>query len=381
MKNLGFGTMRLPLLDPSDPTSIDQEQVNKMADLFLERGFTYVDTAYMYHNHHSEGAVRKAFTERYPRDRFVLADKMPISFVKTAEDYPRFFAEQLERTGAGYFDYYLLHNINGKSLPIVEETGGFDYLFKLRDEGKIRHAGFSFHDTPELLESVLSKYPGVEFVQLQLNYVDWDSEVVQARKNYEVCVKYGKKVVVMEPVKGGALANVPAEVTELFRGIAPEASNASWAVRFAASQPAVFMVLSGMSSFEQMEDNSAYMIDFKPLDETEKAAVDKAVGIIRDKIAIPCTSCRYCVNHEPGCPVNMAIPEYFGIYNSVCQFGQSWSSTQKYRNLRNSGHAAPSECLACGQCESHCPQHIGIIEQLQKLSSMEELMTGTSFKL
>ena len=381
MRPFGFGTMRLPLTDPDNPASIDQAQVNRMADRFLEAGFTYVDTAYMYHNQMSEGAVRQAFVDRYPRDRFVLADKMPVAFVKTADDYPRFFAEQLERCGVQYFDYYLLHNLSRKSLGLAESTGAFAYMQQLKAEGKILHAGFSYHDTADLLEDLLQKHPEMEFVQLQLNYIDWENELIQARKNYEVCVRYGKPVVVMEPVKGGALADPPEEVRALFHSVDADASPASWAIRFAASLEGVFMVLSGMSNLAQMEDNLSFMRHFQPLGETERSVLDRAVALLQARIAIPCTGCRYCVNHEPGCPMQIAIPEYFGIYNTVKAYGQAWSTTLRYRNLRAEGHGAPGDCIGCGQCESHCPQRIPIIDWLQKLAGMEELMEKGSFPL
>jgi len=366
MKKLGFGAMRLPLLEPGKQSAIDQEQVNMMADYFLDNGFTYVDTAYMYHNNMSESAVKKAFVERHPRDSFLLADKMPVAMVRTSGDYQRFFEEQQRRCGVDYFDYYLIHDITRRSVDNVERTGGFEYMVKLKKEGKARHIGFSYHDNAELLDRILTAHPEMEFVQLQINYIDWEDEVIQSRKNLEVCLKHGKPVIVMEPVKGGALARVPEEVEKMFREYDPDASVASWAVRFAASLDNVIMVLSGMSSMEQMVDNVSYMKDFKPLNDEEKGIIKRAVDIINSKTAIPCTACRYCVNHEPGCPQNIAIPEYFALYNNVKLHGMSWSTIQGFRSL-SQDYGVPADCIECGQCEEHCPQHIEIIKWLKEM--------------
>lgn len=245
MKKLGFGMMRLPLLEPGKQSAIDQEQVNRMADYFLENGFTYADTAYMYHGGMSEVAVRKAFAERHPRDSFVLADKMPVAMVKSTDDYPRIFAEQQKRCGVDYFDYYLLHDVNRLCIDNVEQTGGFEFMKKLKEEGKARRIGFSYHDNAELLDKILDRHPEMEFVQLQINYVDWDNEAIQSGKCYEVCVKHGKPVIVMEPVKGGALAKVPEEIVKMYKSNNPDASIASWAVRYAASLDNLIVVLSG----------------------------------------------------------------------------------------------------------------------------------------
>lgn len=363
MKKLGFGTMRLPLLPGGSQKDIDLDQTKQMMDYFLEQGFTYVDTAYMYHDYTSELAVREALVKRHPRESFLLADKMPVAMVKDASDYPRIFAEQLEKTGADYFDYYLIHDVSRRVFSKVEKTGGFEYVQTLKEEGKVKHIGFSYHDDAELLDEILSRHPEMEFVQLQINYADWDDPLIQSRKCYEVCCKYGKDVFVMEPIKGGSLANVPEKVASLYKEYKPDASIASWAVRFAASHENVKMVLSGMSTLDQMKDNLSYMNSFQPLNDEELKLVDEAVKIIRDSYAVACTSCRYCVNHEPGCPMNISIPEYFSLYNVVHQHGNSWSVTQAHRTLKET-YGTPDQCIGCGQCEQHCPQHIKIIEVL-----------------
>ncbi len=366
MKKLGFGTMRLPLIPGGKQTDIDQEQVNRMADCFLENGFTYVDTAYMYHDYMSERAVKKAFVDRHPRDSFVLADKLPAAMVKTAEDYPRLFAEQAEKCGVDYFDYYLLHDITRLNLDTVEKTDGFGFMKKLKEAGKAKVIGFSYHDNAELLDKILAAHPEMEFVQLQINYVDWEDAAIQSRLCWEVCRKYGKQVMVMEPVKGGALARIPEDAQAILKARDEKMSIASWAVRFAASLEDVAIVLSGMSNMEQMMDNISYMKDFAPLEKGDLEAIDEVVRIVRSSIAVPCTGCRYCVNHAPGCPMNIAIPEYFALYNNVHQYGKSWSTIQAFRSLTRD-YGVPADCIECGQCEAHCPQHIDIIKRLKEV--------------
>ena len=367
-KKLGFGLMRLPLSDPSDDGAIDLEELKKMVDLFMERGFTYFDTAWMYNGFKSEEAVKPALVDRYPRDSFTLTTKLHSAFINSLEDRDKIFNEQLRKTGAGYFDYYLVHGIEGSSIDKYEELRCFDYILQKKEEGLVRHCGFSFHDTPELLDRILSDHPQMEFVQLQINYLDWESEWIRAKECYEVAVKHGKPVIVMEPVKGGTLAKLPYPAEKMFKEHDPDASMASWAVRFAASLENVMVVLSGMSNVAQLEDNTSYMKDFKPLTEEEKEMCFKAADIINSQIAIPCTACHYCTD---GCPMNIAIPEYFSLYNEDMREDlehKGWTiNFSTYENMTASRGKA-SDCIQCGQCEGVCPQHLPIIENLKKVS-------------
>ncbi|MBR6569556.1 MAG: aldo/keto reductase [Clostridia bacterium] len=368
MKKLGFGMMRLPRLDPSTPSSVDVEQVKEMVDLFMAKGFTYFDTAIMYCGFASQGVAKQALVDRYPRESFQLATKLHFGFLKTEEDRDRIFNEQLEQTGAGYFDYYLLHGVEAVSYPKYEQLDCFSWLLDKKAKGLVKHAGFSYHDSPELLDRILSEHPEMEFVQLQINYLDWESEWVHSRGVYEVAAKHGKPVIVMEPVKGGTLAKVPEKAEQLLREADPAMSVPSWAVRFSASLDNVMMVLSGMSNVAQMQDNLSYMEDFKPLTKQETEVVHKVADIINAQIAIPCTGCAYCTE---GCPKQIAIPQFFSLYNedmreNLAEKGWTVSFTS-YRNLTQKyGRAA--ECIACGQCEAVCPQHLPIIELLQKVS-------------
>ena len=369
MKKLGFGLMRLPLLDPENDASVDVEQVKKMVDLFMSRGFTYFDTAIMYNGFASQRVAREAIVERYPRESFTLATKLHSAFFDSLEDRDRVFGEQLEQTGAGYFDYYLIHGVESESLEKYEKYDCFNWLLEKKAQGLVRHAGFSFHDTPELLDRILTKYPEMEFVQMQLNYLDWESEWIQSRAVYETAVKHGKPVIVMEPVKGGTLAKVPAAAEKLLREADPSMSIPSWAIRFAASQENVMMVLSGMSNVEQMRDNISYMEDFKPLTAEETAMMHRAAEIIRKQIAVPCTGCSYCT---AGCPMRIPIPKYFSLYNedmreNLEEKGWTINFTNYEKLAEHFGKA--SDCISCGQCEGVCPQHLPIIGLMKKVAA------------
>ncbi len=360
MKKLGFGLMRLPLLDGNDQKSFDKEQICLMVDSFLEQGFTYFDTAYMYHDGASENVIKEVLVDRYPRDSFMLATKLPTMSLNEVEDMERIFNEQLQKTGAGYFDYYLLHCLTKDYYATATRLGAFDFVMKKKQEGKVGRIGFSYHDNAELLDEILTAHPEVEFVQLQINYLDWEDNGVQSRKCYEVARKHGKDIIVMEPVKGGTLANLPPRAEKLLRDKEPQMSAASWAVRFAASCEGVILVLSGMSNIQQLTDNTGYMADFKPLTEEETKLVFRAADIINSAVSIPCTSCRYCVE---GCPMNIPIPEYFALYNAEKQ-GEAKDS---YENV-GKGLGKASDCIACGQCEGHCPQHLEIIKFLRDVA-------------
>ena len=356
MKKFGFGCMRLPLKGSQE--EIDYDELKKMFDHFMANGYTYFDTAYFYHGGKSEVAVKDCLVSRYPRDSFTIATKMPVRICNTEEDVDRYFNEQLERTGAGYFDYYLLHALDRDRMPTVKDLHIYEYVKAKKEAGLIKHLGFSFHDTADILENILTEYPDFEFVQLQLNYLDWKSPNVQAEKCYEVCVKHGKPVVVMEPVKGGKLADVPEEALANFKAYAPDATPASWAIKFAADLDNVMVVLSGMSNLEQVEDNIKTMNGFTSLNDEEKAILDKNAEIIRAANPIPCTACRYCVD---GCPMNIAIPEYFDLAND--KRPKLW----EYDRLVALGHGKASDCIKCGQCENACPQHLPITEYLENI--------------
>ena len=366
-KKLGFGCMRLPVVN-GDMEQIDDELFCKMIDTFMEQGFTYVDTAYPYHNQKSEGAVKRCLVDRYPREKFYLADKMPVWNVKEYADYEKIFNEQLERCGVEYFDFYLLHAMNRARVAETEELGGYEFVQKMKAEGKIKHIGFSFHDTADALDEILAKHPEMEFVQLQINYYDWESENVQSRKCYETAVKYGVPVIVMEAVKGGTLANLAPEAANILEGLDAKASYASFAVRYVASLEHVFMVLSGMSDYEQLVDNTSYMKEFVPLSETEQEGIAKVVEALAKLPTIACTKCRYCVD---GCPQNINIPGLFQAYNNVVQFGDNAVTRRSYKQaIKDRGLA--SSCVKCGLCEEQCPQQLEIRDLLEKVAEVFE---------
>ena len=350
-KNFGFGCMRLPM----NGEEVDLEQTKKMVDTFIEQGFNYFDTAHGYIQGKSEKALKECLTSRYPRDKYILTDKLTANFFKKEEDIRPLFESQLEICGVDYFDFYLMHAQGAGNYAHFKECHAYETAFELKKEGKVRHVGISFHDKPEVLEQILTEYPEVEVVQIQFNYVDYDDPAVQSRACYEVCRKHNKPVIVMEPVKGGNLVNLPedakAVLDELYGG-----SPASYAIRFAAGFPGMMMVLSGMSSMEQMNDNLSYMKDFQPLNEAELAAVKKVQEIFKSKNLIPCTACRYCID---GCPKHISIPDLFAIMNTK-QIYHDWNADYYYNVVHTALGRKASDCLKCGKCEKVCPQHLQI---------------------
>lgn len=361
---LGFGLMRLPQKDGI----IDVEQVKKMADHFMAKGFTYFDTAYVYGGGASELAAKEAIVSRFPRESFQLADKLPVIDIKKEEDMEAFVQTSLERTGAGYFDFYLLHALNASKVEICDKFNAWDYMLKLKERGIAKHVGFSFHDSAEVLDRILTDHPEMEFVQLQINYADWDSANVQSRACYEVARKHNKPVLIMEPVKGGSLATMTPDIQAKFKAANPDVSVSSWAVRFAASLDGIITVLSGMSDLQQMEDNTSYMEHFQPLNDSERAVIDEVVKILNSIPTIPCTACRYCVD---GCPMQINIPAIFSAYNTYLVYGNLQGAKNSYKNAIKD-HGMASSCVHCLQCEAQCPQKINITERLKEIAKVLE---------
>ncbi|MCR4690361.1 MAG: aldo/keto reductase [Lachnospiraceae bacterium] len=365
-KKLGFGLMRLPRIEGSDDV-IDIEQTKKMVDLFMEAGCTYFDTAWIYPG--SEDAMRQALVERYPRDSYTVATKNAAwAGCKTREDAIAQFETSLQRTGAGYFDYYLLHNLGQGRTKAFDEFDMWTFAFEMKAAGKIRHVGFSFHSTPEELEEILTAHPEAEFVQLQINYGDWENIEVQSRKVYEVARKHNKPVVIMEPVKGGLLAAPPESVAKILKEANPNASYASWAIRFAASLDGVIAVLSGMSNVEQMEDNLSFMRDFKKLDDAEQEVMTKARKALEAIPIVPCTSCNYCAKV---CPMNIGISGTFSCLNVIRLYNNVERALHEEQfSVINPGKKRANECIKCGACEAACPQHIKIRDTLEEAATL-----------
>ena len=358
-KNFGFGCMRLPMKGDE----VDTEQFCRMVDAFMEAGFNYFDTAHGYISTKSEPAIRECLTSRYPRDSYVLTDKLSGSFFKEESDIRPFFQSQLEICGVDYFDFYLMHAQSADSFAKFKRCRAYETALELKAEGKIRHMGISFHDTADVLEQILTEYPQVEVVQLQLNYVDWEDPAVQSRKCWEVCRKHNKPVIVMEPCKGGSLAQLPDDAKAALDAL-EGGSPASYASRFAAGQEGVFMVLSGMSDMAQMEDNIGFMKQFRPLDDREMAAVAQVCAIFRGQDLIPCTACRYCTD---GCPMKISIPDLFACMNAKKTF-QTWNADYYYESVHTVNSGKASACVKCGKCEAACPQHLPIRELLVKVA-------------
>lgn len=361
IKKLGFGLMRLPKKDGT----IDIEQTKEMVDLFLEAGFTYFDTAWAYAG--SEDAIRQALVERYPRESFQLATKNAAWInCKTKEEAYEQFDVSLKQTGAGYFDFYLLHNLGEGRSHYFDDFDMWNWVQEKKKEGLIKHVGFSFHSTPEELEKILDAHPEMEFVQLQINYADWDNPAVQSRRCYEIARKYGKPVIIMEPVKGGMLATPPESVEKILKDSEPEASAASWAVRFAANLEGVITVLSGMSNVEQMKDNISYMKEFTGLSENQQRTLEKAREELTKISLIPCTTCNYCAKV---CPMNIGISGSFTAINYLTLYNDM-DMAKHQENWLVGGHGLKraNECIQCGKCEEACPQQIKIREHLSEIS-------------
>jgi hypothetical protein len=362
--NFGFGCMRLPMKDGE----VNYDEMKRMVDLFLAQGFNYFDTAHGYLGGKSETALRECLTKRYPREQYSLTNKLTNSFFKKEEDIRPLFESQLAACGVTYFDFYLMHAQNEDHFAYFKKRRAYETALELKEEGKIKHFGISFHDRADVLEKILVEYPQIEVVQIQFNYVDYEDEAVESRKCYEVCQKYGKPVIVMEPVKGGSLVNLPQEAKDIFDGVGNGLSYASYAIRFAAGFDQIMMVLSGMSNFDQMQDNLSYMKDFKPLNEKEQAAVDKVCEIFRNLGAIPCTACRYCTD---GCPKHISIPDLFSCMNAK-QIFKDWNQDWYYNEVYTKNAGKASDCIKCGKCEKACPQHLSIRKLLEDVAAVFE---------
>lgn len=367
-KRFGLGGLRLPILDPNDQMAIDYETLDKMIDKFMAHGFNYYDTSYIYHGQLSETALGKSLVARYPRDSFLLSTKMPIKFMKKKEDMERIFEEQLQKCQVDYFDFYLIHSIGKEAYENCKKWDTFEFLKNKQAEGKFREFGVSLHDSPEFLDMILTEHPEINFVVEQLNYIDWVNPAIRSKEIYEVAVKHGKPVVVMEACKGGTLAEIPDEAKKLMKDYNPDASIASWAFRFVGSLPGVRVVLAGMPRMEFLDDNIKTFENFVPLNEEEYKIIDQVVEIINSNTAIACTYCRYCVDE---CPQKIPIPDYFALYNDWKRLQKSSSENEVmtqafyYMNYVEQGNGPASACKACKKCEKVCPQHLSIIDYLK----------------
>lgn len=355
-KNFGFGCMRMQMKG----TEVDHDEFAKMIDAFMEAGFNYFDTAHVYIDGKSETALRACLTSRYDRESYILTNKLSPSNFNSQEEIRPLLDLQLDACGVDYFDFWLMHAMNTELFAKYKACRAFETALELKAEGKIKHLGISFHDKAEVLRQILTEYPQIEAVQIQLNYADMEDENIESRKCYEVCREFNKPIIVMEPVKGGALVNLPQKADKVLRDL-KGGSNAGYAIRFAAGFDGVFMVLSGMGNIEMMEDNLSYMTNFRPLDERETEAVRKVAEILRNQDIIPCTDCKYCVE---GCPVNIPIPDIFKVFNGKKQLKENSTPADYLKAVGDRGKA--SDCIECGMCESSCPQHLKIREILKE---------------
>lgn len=359
---LGFGLMRLP---KDKQGQIKLDEVQRMVDSYMERGFNYFDTAYVYEG--SEEAIRQTLVEKYPRDVYTLADKLPAWKLACQEDVERIFQESLNRTGVDYFDFYLLHSVEKSHYPTYEKYQCFDFIQEMKKQGKIKYMGFSFHDDADFLDKVLTEHPEIDFVQLQLNYLDWENGVIQSRRNYEVARKHHKPIVVMEPIKGGTLASFSDDIEKIYKDYAPQKSIASWALRYVAFLEGVMTILSGMSNAQQMNDNLDTMTHFEKINNEEAKLIKQVTDQVLSYPTIPCTKCRYCT---PGCPMHIQIPDLFTAYNSAKMYGENRRYQTYYKDHSTGDYQPAKACIACGQCESVCPQHLEIISLLKEVSEV-----------
>lgn len=357
VSKLGFGMMRLPM----NGEEIDLVKTQEMVDAYMAAGGNYFDTSLVYQGGKSERAIYETVVKNYPRDQYYIATKLPAWInAKTADEAKAMFDMSLDNLKCGYFDFYLLHNLGGTRTQLFEDWGIWEYLKEKKEQGLIRHLGFSMHDTADALEEVLIKHPEAEFVQLQINYADWENATIQSRKCYKIARKYNKPVIIMEPVKGGSLANYPAPAANILKALNPSASLSSWAIRFATNLEGVLTVLSGMSTLQQVQDN-LHTMQAPPLTESETSAIFKAAKALSEMPRIPCTGCDYCVK---GCPMDIPIPDIFAAYNTKTVYNNTAGARTSY-NFALKQHAHPDNCIACGKCESACPQKISIINQLK----------------
>ena len=373
MKKLAFGMMRLPLSDENDESSVDFNQVNGMVDLFMDKGFTFFDTAYPYHMGNSEKKKKKAVVERYPRDSYVVVDKLPLFSITSENQLEPIFSEQLERIGVDYFDYYMLHNVSGFSEAGFLDVDSFSFAKEKKAQGKIKHLGLSTHANAEYLDNILAMHPDMEFVLLQINYLDWENEGVESRKCYEVACKHKKPVWVMEPLKGGFLVDIPPEAEKLMKDYNPDASIVSWALRFVASLDNVSMILTGASSLKQLEENIDDFNNFTPLNDEEYEIIDKVREIINSNITVECTKCKYCLD---ACPEEINIPKLFDLYNNekIQDLGNWTAVGNAYVNYSKlPGVGLASDCTECEACIEECPQHINIPEVMKDVAKTFEV--------
>lgn len=374
MIDFGFGMMRLPIKDENDETSVDMVELNKMVDTYMESGFNYFDLGFDYHLGRCETAFKESVVDRYSREEYVVADKLPLYLMPEREEqFHEFFDTQLERTGLDYFDYYMLHNASGWTENGFKNLDSFKFIRDKKEEGKVKHIGISTHDNSEFLEEILKEHPEIEFVQLQVNYVDWENDGIQSRKCCEVAQKYGVDIIIMEPIRGGTLLNLSEDIEKQFTDYNPDESLASWALRFCRSIDGVISVLSGMSSLDHVEDNLKSMVDFKPLNDKEYEIINNVAKEINAQIKIPCTYCNYCSGH---CPLDIPISRYFELVNSEIRGNgiEGFSVTiQAYINMTKSGrNTKASECSQCGECSKYCPQQLDIPKHLETVVEMIE---------